>query len=274
MLRFFFLLIFSFFSFYAQAIELIYPIILKDLNTINIQDYLVSEKLDGIRAYWDGKQLLSKSGKNLNPPQWFIKNFPPFALDGELFTKQGDFENIVSIIKNQQDKEQWKNITYHIFEVPNQQGNLIERLQVLENFLKQNQSLPIKIIPQYQFIQLESLKHFIKEIQNSNGEGVILRNKLSSYETGRKPSALKYKFFLDSECEIIDYKKGKGKYANQVGSIICKEGDKIFKIGSGLSEDFRKNPPKIGTIITYKFYKTTKNNLPRHPVFLRLYRDF
>ncbi|WP_104697443.1 MULTISPECIES: DNA ligase [unclassified Helicobacter] len=258
----------------AYALDLIHPVVLQNIDTIEIKDYFVSEKLDGIRAYWDGKTLLSRSGKNLNPPKWFIKDFPPFAIDGELFTKQGDFETIVSIVKNQQNKILWENLSFYVFEVPNKKGDLLERIKHLQDFLKSHQPKFIKIIPQYQFHDKTELLNFIEQVRLKDGEGIILRRKGEPYVTGRNPSSLKYKFFFDSECKIIEYQKGKGKYANVVGSLTCKDGDKTFRIGSGFSDDFRKNPPKIGSIITYKFYKTTKNNIPRHPVFLRLYREF
>lgn len=254
------------------CLELILPQSLKDLDSIDVKEYFVSEKLDGVRGYWDGKNLLSKTGKNLNPPQWFIKNFPPFAIDGELFTNRGEFEKIVSIIKSKQ--KQWQELKFFVFEVPNQKGDLLQRLEVIQKFLEKNPNAPIAIIPQHQFDNAQMLKDFLDEIQKANGEGIILRKKHTPYQTGRNASALKYKFFFDAECQIIDYQKGKGKYANLVGAIICKDEKHTFKIGSGFDDNFRKNPPKIGTFITYKYYKTTKNHLPKHPVFLRIYNDF
>ena len=53
-------------------------------SDIEVSEYWVSEKLDGIRARWDGRQLLSRSGKPFYPPAWFIAYFPAEALDGEL----------------------------------------------------------------------------------------------------------------------------------------------------------------------------------------------
>ncbi len=260
------------FCFYALGLDLILPSTLQDLHQIDPKEFLVSEKLDGVRAYWNGKELLSKSGKNLHPPKEFIQNFPPFAIDGELFTKQRDFENIVSIVKK--EPKNWQNLKLFVFEVPNQKGDLLQRLQVLEKFLKEHPHAPIKIIPQHQFQTTKQIQDFFKTLQDQGGEGIILRKKDAPYHTGRSALALKYKVYFDAECQIIDYQKGRGKYADMVGSILCKDQDKIFKIGSGFNEFFRKNPPKIGTIITYKYYQTTKNGLPKHPVFLRIFEDF
>ena len=77
--------------------------------------WLMSEKLDGVRAYWDGKKLLSRSGKEFATPTWFTKDFPPFAIDGELWSKRGDFENISSITSVKKPHDGWKDITYNIF---------------------------------------------------------------------------------------------------------------------------------------------------------------
>lgn len=41
----------------------------------------MSEKLDGIRGYWNGKQLLTRSGRVFHPPVWFVADYPPFAID-------------------------------------------------------------------------------------------------------------------------------------------------------------------------------------------------
>ena len=56
----------------------------------NVSGWMVSEKLDGIRAYWDGSNLLTRQGKIINAPKYFTQNLPSFALDGELYTRRGD----------------------------------------------------------------------------------------------------------------------------------------------------------------------------------------
>src|SRR3954447_2549458 len=55
----------------------------------------ISEKLDGVRAYWDGKQLLSRLGNVLHAPEWFIKDLPKHSLDGELFLARKSFQKTV-----------------------------------------------------------------------------------------------------------------------------------------------------------------------------------
>ena len=74
-------------------------LLLKVYKDQNITGWVMSEKLDGIRAYWDGKNLISRGGNIIYAPKWFTKDYPSFELDGELWTKRKDFENISSIVR-------------------------------------------------------------------------------------------------------------------------------------------------------------------------------
>jgi len=91
-----FLLLFPFLLFAAKPNLLL----LKVYKDQNISGWVMSEKLDGVRAYWDGKHLISRGGKIIHAPKWFTKDYPPFAIDGELWSKRGDFENISSIVRD------------------------------------------------------------------------------------------------------------------------------------------------------------------------------
>ena len=147
---------------FAFALNLQKPSTYED--SIDISNWYMSEKLDGIRAYWDGKELFTKNRNKIFAPSWFTKDFPPFPLDGELWTKRGDFENIQSIVLSQQESEYWKNITYNIFEIPNVNGNFKTRLEFLENYLKKNPNRYIKIIPQIVCKDKNHLNKFLKEL--------------------------------------------------------------------------------------------------------------
>ena len=240
-------------------------------DDLHVAAWLMSEKLDGVRAYWDGKKLISRGGKVFKTPAWFTKDFPPFEIDGELWSKRGDFDNISGIVRTQIPHEGWKQLTYNIFEVPNQKGGLEQRLKVLEIYLSTQPNRYIKIIKQTTCKDKNHLKTFLKEIEDKGGEGVVIRNVNAPYINKRTSQALKVKSFDDTECEVVGYSKGKGKYKNVVGSLMCKmKNGQIIKIGSGLSDKLRDNPPKIGIIITFKYQGLTKNGKPRFPVFLRV----
>ncbi|WP_158654388.1 DNA ligase [Helicobacter pametensis] len=270
MLKIFFCLYFVFGFLAGRELLLLAPCD-EALIAQNPHQYLWSEKLDGVRAYWDGKALYTRSGKKLNPPAFFTQNFPPFAIDGELWSKRGDFENIVSIIKNKNRSMEWKNLRFHIFEVPHQQGDLIQRLSVLQDYLANHYAPFISIIPHSPLIS--PLASILKQIIQENGEGIVIRDKSAPYYTGRNKQAMKCKTYQDRECKITRFIQGKGKFEGMVGSFLCQDGEKIIKIGSGMDENFRKNPPSIGTIITYKFFGHTNKGNPRFPTFLRIRSD-
>ncbi|MCW8838579.1 MAG: DNA ligase [Thiovulaceae bacterium] len=234
----------------------------------NISGWYMSEKLDGVRAYWDGKKLISRSGKVFNPPSFFIKKFPKHKLDGELWSKRGDFSNISSIVNSKSSNLRWGELTYNIFEVPDAKGDLLQRLSNVKEIKY------LKLIKQIKVKDKKHLDSFLEEIEKKGGEGVVVRVGNLPYYTGRDNNALKVKSYQDAECKIISYNNGDGKYKNKLGSLNCKlKSDRIIKIGSGFSDKQRKNPPKIGTIITFKYYGLTSKGNPRFPVFLRQRRE-
>lgn len=147
----------------------------------NPSAYLYSEKLDGVRAYWDGKHLYSKGGKLLTPPSFFTQNFPPFEIEGELWSKRGDFHNIVSIIKSPKRSKEWEKLKFYIFEIPNQSGGILQRLEVLQTYLHSHPSPYISIIPQLPLSNLEMLENALKEITQAGGEGIVIREKDAPY---------------------------------------------------------------------------------------------
>lgn len=232
--------------------------------------WVMSEKLDGIRGFWDGEKLISRGGNPINAPAWFTQNYPPFAIDGELWTKRNDFENISSIVRRKGADDRWKNVTHHIFEVPNQQGGLLERLSVLEDYLRKNPSPHLKVLTQTLIKNKQHLENFLEEVTSHKGEGVVVRNPNTLYETGRLSSALKVKKYFDTECQVLKILSGKSKYQGKMGSVLCQTADgRQLKIGSGFKDKDRNNPPTIGSEITFKYYGFTKKGKFKYPVYLR-----
>ena len=241
--------------------------LLKTYKEQNITGWVMSEKLDGIRAYWNGKNLLTRSGNIIHAPKWFTKDYPPFEIDGELWSKRGDFENISSIVRDKIPSDKWREIKHYIFEVPNAKGGLFERLAKVKPY----ENEIIKIVPQIEVKNKEHLRAFLKEIESKHAEGVVVRDPKAPYIDKRTNKVLKVKTFLDKECTITAYNKGHGKFSNMMGSVTCKMDNNIsFKIGSGFTTQERKNPPSIGSVITFKYKEMTKYGKPRFPVFLRV----
>ena len=270
---------------FAFSLELLR---LSEFKEQNVSGWLASEKLDGVRAYWDGENLLSRQGKKLNAPLSFTKNFPKFALDGELYAKELKFEEIQATVMDKlPDEKAWQRLKFHIFDVPEASGGLLTRLEVLAKFLKNEPNQNLIIIKQIKMRDNAQFLKFTESIIAKGGEGAVVREPNTPYERKRSKNALKFKKFKDAECEVIAINKGSGKYVKFAGSLTCKvlggkddeekagepKSGTIFKIGSGLSDEKRQNPPKIGSIITYKFQNLTANGKPRFPIFLRVRED-
>ena len=242
-------------------------LLLQTYRDQNISGWVVSEKLDGIRAYWDGSKLLTRSGKEINAPSWFTRDYPPFEIDGELWSKRADFENISSIVRDKTPSDRWREIKHYIFEVPNAKGGLLQRLKRVEPY----ESDIIKILPQIKIKNKRELYRFLKEIESQRGEGVVVRDPNAPYIDRRTSKALKVKSFKDDECIVVGYTNGRGKFRGMVGAIECQmKNGTLFKIGTGLSNQIRKNPPPIGEEITFKYQNLTKYGKPRFSVFLRV----
>lgn len=248
-------------------------LLLKVYQEQAITGWLMSEKLDGVRALWDGKQLRFRSGQLISAPEWFLASLPEFALDGELWTKRGEFEKIVSIVRRQEPDSRWHDITYNIFEVPHQAGGLLQRLSVLERYLQEIDVPHLQIIPQIRIKSQQHMQSELKRLLSLGAEGLVLRQPNQSYVTGRDSSALKVKPFQDDECQVVGVTPGKGQYQGQVGALICQWQTQRILLGSGLSDDDRQNPPTKGAWVTFKYYGLTASGRPRFPVFLRVRSD-
>ena len=263
-MKHFFLLLFLIINAYSIELQ---KAKIYDKEKHKINNWLMSEKLDGIRAYWDGKEFRSKNGNKIYAPNWFTKDFPNFQLDGELWTKRDDFENIQNIVLDTNPSQKWEEITYNIFEVPNVKGNFEERLKKLEQWLENNPNKNIKIIPQIKCKNQEHLEIYLKELLDKKAEGIMLKNPHIEYFSGRSDDILKVKKFFDDEGLVIaqNYKNEKFKSLK-----IELKNKVVFNLGGGFSNQQRLNPPQIGDIITFKYYGFTKNQKPKFASFLRI----
>jgi DNA ligase-1 len=269
LLRFFVVLLVLFVS--LNAVTLQKANLYKDQN---ISGWLMSEKLDGIRAFWDGKMLQTRKGKEIHAPEWFVENLPPFALDGELWTKRSDFENIQSIVVDDKPGEKWKEISYMIFEVPFSEGNFTTRIAKAQNYISANRLSHLKIIEQRVCSSQTQLDNYLQDVVKNSGEGVMIKDASKYYFEGRSNSILKVKESQDMEAEVIGYKAGTGKYKEMMGSLrVQLENGVEFFIGSGFSDALRKNPPKIGETVTFKYYGFTKYGKPKFASFMRVRKD-
>ncbi|KAG5652748.1 hypothetical protein H0H81_003889 [Sphagnurus paluster] len=245
-----------------------------DLKTgIDPAGWWISEKLDGVRTFYDGKQLISRLGNPFTPPKWFLDKLPQdVTLDGELFGGRGEFQSTVSVVKTI-NSPHWKNITFQIFDIPSQGDKPFEqRIEILTKLFGpggSHASKRFRVVDHEVATSKQHVLNKLQEIESLGGEGLMLRQPGSKYEGGRSSSLLKIKTFYDAEAVVIGYLPGKGRHQGSTGSLKCKmESGKTFNVGTGLNDKQRKHPPKIGTIITYRFQELTRDGVPRFPSYL------
>ena len=239
--------------------------------SVDVTQYWVSEKLDGMRARWDGQQLISRGGNLLNAPKWFIQDFPNTVLDGELWIARGKYQQTVSIVRKQQPHLGWKKIKFMIFDLPNHSGTLSDIVRQMQTMAKQSPSPFLQLIDQFQVTSHEQLMQHLQLVTDQGGEGLMLHRGLGLYHSGRSHDILKLKPFADAEAIVTGYRPGKGQFTGKMGSIQVKSPDgKSFFIGSGFSHQERDNPPPLGSTISYRYQGFTDSGIPRFAVFLRV----
>lgn len=238
---------------------------------IKIEDYYVSEKLDGVRAYWDGKQLISRQGMRFHPPSWFTQGFPSVAMDGELWIARGQFELVSGIVRKEQDVVGWNKVRLMIFDLPSHTGPFSQRVESMAAIVTQTDSPYLAMIPQFELRDMASLDALLVRLTALGAEGLMLHRKGAYYASGRSQDLMKLKQYQDEEGVVLEHLPGKGKYRGMMGALLVRNADGVvFKLGTGFSDKQRQSPPPVGSIITYKFYGKTKYNKPRFASFMRI----
>ena len=241
---------------------------------IDLSAYWVSEKLDGVRAFWDGERLISRGGNAFSAPSWFTAGFPRVALDGELWTGRGRFEETASIVARSIPHDGWRQVRYMVFDLPTDSDVFDVRLQNLRAVVATSQNEFLAVVVQEKIADHKSLLNKLNEVTLAGGEGLMLHRGDSRYHGGRGMDLLKLKRFDDAEGIVIAHNPGKGKFTGMMGSVTVRTADGItVKIGSGFSDDERKTPPPIGATITFKHQGFTGTGKPRFPVFWRIRED-
>lgn len=239
---------------------------------IALEDYWVSEKLDGVRAYWNGKHLISRQGNRFNAPEWFVANFPAMPLDGELWMGRNQFEVVSGAVRRlNPDVKQWQKIRFMVFDVPEHGGTFSQRIETMKNL----PVLPyLEVIEQYRVATQGLLEKKLDQTVALGGEGLMLHRGASYYRAGRSDDLLKVKRHQDAEAKVIAHVPGKGKYTGLLGALLLETPQGIrFKVGTGFTDAVRNQPPRLGTIVTYKYFGRTVNGVPKFASFLRIRKE-
>ena len=242
--------------------------------SIDPTGWWMSEKYDGLRGYWDGRQLWSRQGNIIHAPDYFLAELPrDIPLDGELWIGHGKFEETISIVRSEIPDDRWKRVHFMVFDAPQAKGAFEQRMQFLRGTFPRDNRF-VRVVVQERCQGAAQLLAERDRVVRLGGEGLMLRQPESYYEAGRSPTLLKVKPYDDAEATVIAHEPGKGKFAGKLGAIRVQTDDgRQFSIGSGFTDAQRESPPPVETVITYRFRGLTAKGLPRFPSYLRVRQD-
>jgi DNA ligase-1 len=228
----------------------------------------MSEKLDGVRAYWDGEVFLSRLGNRFVAPDWFTADLPADTLDGELWVDRKKFQRTISIVRSGDAGPAWREVRYVVFDAPNARGGFEDRLAHAEKVVAGAAS-HLRCHGHVRCDGVGHLRDELARVEALGGEGLMLRQPGSPYVVGRSSTLLKVKTFQDAEARVVDYAPGTGKHQGRVGALVVElPGGKRFSIGTGMSDAERAAPPKIGAVVTFRYQELSDDGVPRFPSFV------
>ena len=319
-----------------------------ETGKLNPDDFLISEKLDGFRAIWDGKEFRSKNGNVFVSPPGFRSKMPKgMVLDGEMWAGRDQLKRVSQILRTKNwesakaHEDAWLEMSYMVFDSPSlnskekksggfeksianglrslgEVGRKINKTSKKKKVLggiKQNPDGTysgtditidnvIAVVPQIDIsksIQLaelpdgkkwnegnttirgiqfnSSIEDILNGLVDKGSEGLMMRSRNSYFEPtdekGRKRSnsILKVKPRWTEEALVIGYEEGLGRNEGKVGSLLMqskvKGKIKTWKLGSGLDDKDRLNPPPKNSVVEYKFTGRTSGGLPKEASFFR-----
>jgi len=238
--------------------------------------YLVSEKYDGARGYWDGSTLRFRSGRSVPAPDSFLARLPNTPLDGELWLGRRRFDELSGIVRKESPIEtEWRQIRYMVFELPGASGTFAERAQRIAQIAAETAWPQLVAVQHTPVADRAALLARLHSTVDAGGEGLVLHLAAAPYRVGRNDSMMKLKISLDAEATVIGQHAGQGKYEGMLGAVEVRTPEgREFLIGSGFSDEQRRNPPPIGSGITYRYLDLTSTGLPRFATFVRAYTAF
>ena len=236
------------------------------------QGFLVSEKFDGVRAVWDGQVLRFRSGRVIAAPGWFLAALPALPLDGELWMGRGQFDRVSGAVrKTVPDDLEWRAVKYMVFDAWGRPEPFAQRVTGLAQAVQAAQQPWLLAVAQTVVEDAAALEARLQEVVSQGGEGLVLHRADALWQAGRTEALFKLKPQADEEARVVGYQAGKGRLQGLTGALLLEtpQGQR-FALGAGLSDALRRNPPPLGTWVTYSYRDRTSSGLPRFASFVRV----
>lgn len=237
--------------------------------------WLASEKLDGVRAHWSGRELRFRSGRVIAAPDWFLARLPGTRLEGELWLGRGRFDELSGLVRRASSEDlRWRDVRYMLFELPGAPWPFKARAAALEVLARQVGWAQLQAIAQRPVLRREDLAPWLAEVVRGGGEGLMLHRADAPFRAGRSPDVVKLKPQQDEDAVVVGHLPGRGRHAGRLGALRVRRDDgAVFDLGTGFSDAQRHDPPPLGSTVTYTFRGRTPAGLPRFASFLRVRPD-
>lgn len=234
--------------------------------------YLVSEKLDGVRAIWDGAALRFRSGRPIAAPAWFLAGLPAQALDGELWLDRKRFDRLSGAVRKAQPiNAEWRALRYMVFDAPAPEVSFEARVQQLQSMVQRANQPWLVALEQTRLVSATGLQTRLQQVAALGGEGLVLHRMDAPWQPGRSEAVRKLKLQPDEEARVVAHVAGKGKFEGQMGALLLEmPSGQRFALGTGFSAADRAHPPAIGAQVTYRYRDRTPQGLPKFASYLRV----
>ena len=239
---------------------------------VAVSSFLVSEKLDGVRARWDGRALWTRGGARIAAPTTFTRGWPTDPMDGEVWIARGRFDEVSALVRRiNTDPQSWRNVRFMAFDLPAHPGPFDQRVARLRALVSAAGNVHLAMIPQQRFATPAELEAELARVVAAGGEGLMLHRHDARYRPGRSDHLLKYKTHQDAEAQVVAHLPGKGKYEGMMGAVQVRTPEgRSFRLGSGFTDAQRAAPPPLGAWVTYRYSGLTSTGLPRFARFVRV----
>lgn len=248
----------------------------------------VQPKFDGIRGLFDLETGFgySRNGKRIMGVPHVEEQIKKLKtkgirfIDGELYTPELTFEDIISVTKKTKtlaDEKLRNKICLYAFDVIAEDKTLVfeKRVQLLTQVDGQQKNIKIsecKVIENAP----KNIEHMHNEFVDDGYEGIMLRNN-TPYENKRSYNLQKYKHFFDAEYTVIGFEQQENE--DTLGALICEDAQKrVFKARPKMThaakQEIWDNQKKyLGKRVTVKYQELTSYGIPRFPVAIA-FRDY
>ncbi len=233
--------------------------------------YWVSEKLDGVRALWDGQVLRFRSGRPIAAPAWFLAALPPMPLDGELWLGRQRFDELSATVRRSTPVDaQWRSVRYLVFDLPGHTGPFEARVARMATAVAHPDAPWLQAVAQLRVADRAALAQHLRTTVDAGGEGLVLHRADALWHPGRSEALRKLKPAPDDEARVLAHLPGKGRHAGRLGALLLETPDgQRFALGTGLSDAQRTDPPPVGAWVTYRYRGRTASGVPKFASFLR-----